>query len=172
MKRHAVALCTAMLCAVILSGCSHLSVKHLNKGPWTFSEPQTVATKCWRFEYRVAPVSKYYRIDGTAFPLAESVPEWATWIDDLWISAYLTDARGRILARDVKVYVPQHLSREQGVPFEFWLRLDDQKLPEPLFVSFGYRVKMLAAAQKASADKDMPPVEDVFFASEGALVCH
>jgi hypothetical protein len=149
---------------LLLGGCSHLSVRHLIRRPWTLETVQTLDMKFWRFEYTASPGPDSFVIHGRAYPL-EAVPPWVNWIQDLWFEAYLADTSGEVIAKDLRLYQPRDLERDKGVYFEFNLRPSKLGDPGQLFVTFGYRMKL---SEKRPETPDAP-LGRVFFASEGAL---
>jgi hypothetical protein len=158
----------ALAAAMALLGCSHLSVRHLNRQPWSLDSPRTLELKVFSFEYQAAPQKDSFIVDGVARPNPERVPPWADWLDELWLAAYLCDYRGIVLAKDLRLYPPQELPRGEAIHFTF--NLEPQELESgSLFVTFGYRVTLLDAPgqrpDKNSKDRD----RQVFFASESAV---
>ena len=163
---------TIIFLSLLFIGCTHLSVKHLRKNPWSLNTNQTLDMSFWRFEYEGTFINNTYNIRGVAYPKKEVIPAWAEWIQDLWLSAYLSDINGHVVARDIKVYLPRKLDYDKGVEFEFVLQ--PEKLPSagPLFVTFGYTMQL------TSHQFDKPPLIDrpltgnksnVFYASQGAM---
>jgi hypothetical protein len=170
MKRFAVLLCGVVCAAVLLAGCSHMSVKHLNRQHWTLESGQSLPMKFWRFDYAVVPLENRFAVRGTAFPVQDAIPRWAEYIGDLWFSAYLSDKEGHVVASDLRVFQPSKLDRAQGVDFEFVLKPDTLETDDELYITFGYRMKLTANrfddVNKSPGD---PTGGEVFFASEGAL---
>ena len=163
---------TLLLLSLSLLGCTHLSVKHLRKNPWTLNSNQTLEMSFWRFEYEGTFINNTYMIKGVAYPKKDVIPGWAEWIQDLWLSAYLSDINGYVVARDIKVYQPCKLDYNQGVKFEFVLQ--PEKLPSagPLFVTFGYTMQLTSNQFDKSAIAKRPLTGDkgnVFYASQWAM---
>jgi hypothetical protein len=163
MSKHVVL--PLFLAIVVLAGCTHLTVRHLQRQPWVLEQSQELITKFWRFDYQVSPKNSHFVVRGKAYPL-DSVPEWADSIRDLWLTAYLADENSHVIADDIRVYGPQALDREDGLDFEFSLRPDGLGSGDRLYLSFGYRMVL---ARDVAAEPGESPDQDVFFASEGAL---
>ncbi|MBU1003745.1 MAG: hypothetical protein KKE73_14625 [Proteobacteria bacterium] len=158
MKRLVASL-AIILCLGALWGCSSTNVKHLIRQPWTLDNDQTLTMKFWRFDYRIAPTSDQFCVRGTAFPLSDTIPAWANKVADIWFAAYLSDASGKVIAQDLRVFEPGPLDQPSGIGFEFRLKPQDLPTKSDLFITFGYRMKL-------SGDTDKG---EVFFASEGAM---
>lgn len=155
---------TALL-AVLLAACAHLSVIHLAKAPWAPGQETTLSTRHWTFTFRGDYQDGRLVLRGTALPREDEVPAWAVWAQDLWIQAYLSDASGRVLAKDLHLYLP--LDVRAGVPLEFHLEPASVGASGPLAISFGYRMELTAGR---TPDARPPELRDaVFFASQGAL---
>lgn len=151
--------------AVLLAGCSQMSVRHLDRAPWSTGGNETLSLKFWRFEYAVEPQADRFRITGRAYPVKETLPEWVDWIDELWMAAYISDASGKVLADDLHVYLPGPLDAAKGVPIDFTLkpgRIEDGRL----FLTFGYRMA-LGRGKSSGAAPD--PNRRQFFANERAV---
>ncbi|MBG0775054.1 MAG: hypothetical protein H0S85_01295 [Desulfovibrionaceae bacterium] len=163
---------------LVASGCSQLSVRHLNRNPWVVNTGQTLDMKFWRFDYEAVPFRNSFGVRGVARPRADRLPEWASWVEELWLAAYLSDSQGRVVAKDLLVSLPKPLSPETGVPFEFILEPEDLGDAGPLFLTFGYRMVLTPGAKgpdakpEANAKQEAGAKGDkrkVFFANEGAL---
>lgn len=150
----------------LMTACAHLSVVHLDKKPWIQGQHENLAMRYWNFSYTSRVEDNRLIITGTAFPVAGSIPAWATWIQDLWMQAYLSDDQSKVLAKDLRLYLPMDLDPEKGVPFEFHLAPESLGSSGPLYVSFGYRME-LTPGQPST----LQPGQEgqVFFASQGAL---
>jgi hypothetical protein len=160
----------ALLPLLFFLGCTHLSVKHLSKKPWSLNTSQTLDMRFWTFEYKTFFIDNSYNIKGVAYPKKEVIPAWAEWIQDLWFSAYLSDINGHVVAKDLKVYLPSKLDYLKGVQFEF--QLQPEKLPSagPLFVTFGYSMQLTPHQFVKVTDRPLTGEETrVFYASQGAL---
>jgi hypothetical protein len=157
---------TALVALTLLvASCAHLSVVHLDKKPWTLGQQETLAMRYWEFTYTSHLENNRLVVTGTARPVAGAIPEWATWIQDLWMQIYLSDDRSKVLAKDLRLYLPTTLDHAKGVPFEFHLTPESLGSSGPLYVSFGYRMELTAEkSTQGSASK-----AEVFFASQGAL---
>lgn len=157
MKRLAACL-AILLCTTLLWGCSSTNVKHLARQPWTVDADQSLAMKFWRFDYRIVPTSDQFTVMGTALPVDEAIPAWADTVADIWFAAYLSDAGGRVIAQDLKVFESGTLDRSGGISFTFALKPDSIPTRDDLFITFGYRMKLTGDGE-----------QQVFFASEGAM---
>ena len=154
-----------VLVTLLVASCAHLSVVHLDKKPWTLGQQETLAMRYWEFTYTSRLEENKLIVTGTAKPVAGAIPEWATWIQDLWLQIYLSDDSSRVLAKDLRLYLPTHLDPEKGVPFEFHLTPQSLGSSGPLYISFGYRMELTAEKSTLGANSKA----DVFFASQGAL---
>ena len=105
-------------------------------------------------------------VSGVVWPVGTAIPSWASWIQDLWLQIYLCDDQSRVLAKDLRLYLPAALDYKNGVPFEFHLAPQALGVSGPLHVSFGYRME-LTAGKKAAIGPDGRP--QVFFANQGVL---
>jgi hypothetical protein len=153
------------IACLLIAGCAHLSVVHLDKNPWTLGQQETLVMRYWEFSYSSRLEENTLIISGTAKPVAGAIPEWATWIQDLWMQIYLSDDQSRVLAKDLRLYLPTGLDHEKGVPFEFHLTPESLGSSGPLYISFGYRMEL--TAEKNTLGAGAPG--KVFFASQGAL---
>ncbi len=154
-----------ILATLLMAGCAHLSVVHLDKNPWSLGQENTLAMRYWEFSYTSQLVDNKLVVSGTAKPVAGAIPEWATWIQDLWMQIYLSDDQSRVLAKDLRLYLPTVLDHGKGVPFEFHLAPESLGSSGPLYISFGYRMEL--TAEKNTLGANAPG--KVFFASQGAL---
>jgi len=154
-----------VLAILLVTSCAHLSVVHLDKKPWTLGQQDSLAMRYWEFSYTSRLEDNKLVVTGTARPVASAIPEWANWIQDLWMQIYLSDDRSRVLAKDLRLYLPTRLDRENGVPFEFHLAPQSLGSSGPLYVSFGYRMELTAEKNTMGA----MGTSEVFFASQGAL---
>jgi hypothetical protein len=150
------------------AGCAHQSVYHLKRVPLaTGSAEQQVELDYWRFSYTTIDSNEGIRVEGVAFPKKSAIPVWATWVDDLWMEAYLSDQRGHILARHLKVFDSRALDFQAGVPFQFTLKPVEMGSPGHVYTTFGYRMVLSRSASEHPGSA--PSKKEVFFASEGAL---
>ncbi|MDY0226905.1 hypothetical protein SAMN04488082_12110 [Desulfomicrobium apsheronum] len=154
-----------VIAVLLLTGCAHLSVVHLDKNPWTLGQQETLVMRYWEFNYTSRLEDNRLIVSGTAIPVAGAIPEWATWIQDLWMQIYLSDDQSRVLAKDLRLYLPTSLDHEKGVPFEFHLTPESLGSSGPLYISFGYRMELTAEKNTLGA----AGTSQVFFASQGAL---
>ena len=92
-----------VLLTLLVASCAHLSVVHLDKKPWTLGQQETLAMRYWEFTYSSRLEDNRLIVTGTAKPVAGAVPEWATWIQDLWMQIYLSDDNSRVLAKDLRL---------------------------------------------------------------------
>ncbi|GAB1410004.1 hypothetical protein MASR1M90_11580 [Desulfovibrionales bacterium] len=164
MRHKLLALALACLCM----SCAHLSVIHLNKKPWILGQQETLAMRYWEFTYTSKLENNRLVVSGRAVPIPGSIPDWATWIQDLWMQIYLSDDHSFVLAKDLRLYLPTELDREKGVAFEFHLTPDSLGASGPVFISFGYRMELTAGRLPLQPAASAPPAQ-VFFASQGAL---
>ncbi len=160
--------------AFVLWGCSYASVGHLQRQPWVLNTPQELEMRFWTFSFTAESVDGYYVLNGFAEPRMDSLPEGVTWIKNLWLAAYLSDDRGRILAQDLRVFSALPLDSEQGVGFSFVLKPDQLSRSAPLEVTFGYSVTLTPYQDHVSkkphvAGPHAAEKNGVFFAHEGAL---
>lgn len=151
---------------VALTACAHLSIIHLDKNLWSLGKQETLEMRHWNFEYTSKMENNRLIISGRAIPNSTSIPTWASWVQDLWVQVYLSDDDSRVLAKDLRLYLPMDLDRNQGVPFEFFLTPDGLGSSGPLFISFGYRMELTAGR---SPQPILGQETQVFFASQGAL---
>ncbi len=153
------------MASLCIAGCAHLSVVHLDKNPWTLGQEDTLPMRYWEFSYTSRLEDNRLIVSGTARPIAGTIPSWATWIQDLWMQIYLSDDQSRVLAKDLRLYLPMGLDHEKGVPFEFHLTPEALGSSGPLYISFGYRMELTAEKNTLGTRG----TSQVFFASQGAL---
>lgn len=162
-----------MMLACLLFGCSYASVGHLQRQPWVLNTPQELEMRFWTFSFIAESSEGHYVLKGFAQPRTEALPEGLTWIDDLWLAAYLSDDRGRVLAQDLQVFSALPLQAGQGgVTFSFTLKPDQLSKSAPLEVTFGYNMTLTPHKDYMVTDAPKKPADDktnVFFAHEGAL---
>lgn len=159
------------LCLVVL-GCTGLSVKHLNKAPFSPNQTQSLSMRYLTFKYTPYYSLQGYTVKGKTFFKEDKIPGWATYIQELWLAIYLSDAKGKVLAKQIKVYLPQKLT-PAGIPFEFSLTPKEIPTQRPLFLTFGYSFKLSPQADYKPPLKSDPLTGDkelIFYASQGALV--
>lgn len=154
-----------LILSLMVGACAHLSVVHLDKKPWTLGQQEILPMRYWEFTYTSRLEENRLIVTGTAKPVAGAIPQWATWIQDLWMQIYLSDDQSRVLAKDLRLYLPTRLDHAQGVPFEFHLTPEALGSSGPLYISFGYRMELTAEKNTLGANA----TSQVFFASQGAL---
>ena len=167
MRRKFPALIALVLLAALTSACSHTSVRHLARNPFQLDEPRQLSLKFWRFEYDAKALPDNFEVDGLAFLLRKNIPEWADSVEELWLEAYVADAQGRVLARDLLLFDPADLAgltRNKGLPFSFRLK-PDKLVGGPLFIAFGYRMTLSGNIR----DKQGETRKKVFFGNESAV---
>jgi len=122
-------------------GCTSPSVFHLKKNPWVINRPQSLTMSYMRFTYTVYQDSGGIYVIGRAYPRKNKIPPWGRWADEIWLGVYLCDARGSILAKDIRIFPPQEIT-SNGFPFTFIIRPQRFGGPGPLYITFGYRLKI------------------------------
>ncbi len=164
---------TLILLTFMAVGCSYSSVGHLQRQPWVLNAEQQLEMRFWRFSYVAESSGGQYRVKGRAIPKTENLPADLSWIEDLWLAAYLSDDQGRVLAQDLRVSSNLALDPEQGVSFTFTLRPDRLNRTASLQITFGYNMTLTPhedyMAQEALEKKHAGERGSVFFAHEGAL---
>ncbi len=143
-----------------------MSAKHLDRAPWLVNTRQSLQANYWRFEFEASPMKDRFGVSGNAYPSMDKIPEWAGWIEELWLMAYLCDSRGRVIAKDLQVTAQLLLTPAEGVRFTFVLQPEDLGRQGQLYLSFGYR--MVLAENRRTPDTAQGEA-NVFFANEGAL---
>jgi hypothetical protein len=156
-----------------LAGCSYVSVGHLQRQPWVLNASQELEMRFWKFSFTAEFVDGHYVLNGLAKPRMDSLPEGMAWIENLWLAAYLSDDRGRVLAQDLRVFSALPLDPERGVEFAFVLKPDQLSRSAPLEVTFGYSMTLTRyrdhVVRDASKKQHAVEKNGVFFAHEGAL---
>ena len=151
-------------------GCSYQSVHHLERQSWAENSRRTLGMNYLTFTYTCGQQESSLSVKGRAYPKLDKIPEWAEWIDDIWLGTYLSDKDGRVLAKALRILSPQALKADQGIPFEFTLTPHDMGSPGPVFISFGYRLVLTAQEPSKTMGEEQPTdKKQVFFASESAL---
>jgi hypothetical protein len=157
-----------LLIILATSACAHQSVYHLKRVPLaTGSAEQLVELDYWRFSFTTLDSNEGIRVVGVAHPKRSAIPVWATWVEDLWMEAYLSDQRGHVIARHLKVFDSRALDSHEGVPFQFTLKPVEMGSPGRVYTTFGYRMVLSRSASEHPGSARLK--KDVFFASEGAL---
>lgn len=108
-----------VLTVLFIGGCAHLSVIHLDKNPWTLGQQETLTMRYWEFSYTSRLEDNRLIVSGTAKPVEGAIPQWATWIQDLWMQIYLSDDNSRVLAKDLRLYLPTALTTKTACPSSF-----------------------------------------------------
>jgi len=167
--KPAPALLAALAAALLLVACAQTSVKHLNRNIWETDVDRSLAMQFWRFDYRIVAQGNQFAVSGTALPDTAALPPSARWIEDLWLAAYLCDASGAVIAQDLRVAGPGPVAPGLGLPFTFTLHPD--ALPEAgeLYITFGYRMKLVPEGPEEDKPARQFSPAEVFFASEGAM---
>jgi len=163
MKHHArfFVFTLASLC-LFAAGCSTVTVGKANMRPLNLQAAQSLRLKFWRIEFTTRTAENELEITGTAYPIREKLPEWADWVEDFKLTAYLCDAQGQVLASDEISYQPHLLDSAKGAPFRFAFKRD-AKNGAATNLTFGYQSRI-------AAHKQQPPGGREFFASEPAMV--
>ncbi len=130
-----------LILTMIMSGCVHLGVSHLQRQSWRLETPRTMQMEFMNFDYEIVPRKENFGVRGMAYVKKSNVPMWAGWIGELWIQGYLSDMDGNVLAQGLQVFSPEKLEDGKGIPFDFALK-PDQLDSGPLYVSFGYRMAL------------------------------
>ena len=146
---------------LLLSGCTGQTVQHLPNNLWHDETTQTLTMRYFSFQYHIEPIGREVRIVAEAYPKALALPDWASWYGEGYLSIYLADEEGNVLAMHEQKLAPCPLRRESGLPLEARFDLGTNR-DRPLYVSFGYRLTLM----------DMPPETPSghkLLVSEGAL---
>lgn len=155
---------------IFAAGCSHMSVRHLEKNPFHLDQTERLSMRYWDFEYVSTVENSDYVISGVALPKTEAMPGGELWLHDFWISAYLSDENGKVLASDLLVFPVQELDPVEGVRFEFNISPSVMPVTRDTFVTFGYRMSLTQSRfHKPLRERPLTGEHSVFFASEGAL---
>jgi len=160
-----------MALVVLASGCNaKLSAAHLQLKPWADGGDQKLYAKFMHFDFQTQPHETGFEVKGTAWPIKENIPVWADKVDNLSISAYLSDEHGNVLATSTKNYPEQKITAS-GFPFDFILK----QTPRPsggFFVSFGYGGMFTASKPPAAGGQGSGNISGnyVFYMSEQAAL--
>jgi hypothetical protein len=158
----------ALILIAFATGCAHQSVNHLKRVPMVSGGvEQSVPLDYLHFVFTTMDSEEGVQVRGVAYPRTQIIPPWALWIEDIWMEGYLSDDRGHVLARDLRVFASRPLDPERGIPFSFTLRPLEMGRPGRIHVTFGYRMVLSRSASEHTGS--VPGVKDVFFASEGAV---
>ncbi|WP_461833126.1 hypothetical protein [Desulfothermus sp.] len=144
---------------IILNSCSTPMVLHLKKNRLLTNQSQILTMKYIEFHYTCYQKGSNFYVKGFAYPRREKLPPWGDTLDELWLGIYLCDKYGKVLAQDINVYSPQKINNK-GLFFEFKLEPKNFGAPGPLYITFGYRLKIIGSL------KNQPKV---FFAIEKAI---
>ena len=148
--------------AALLSACAHRSVVHLERQPWAMQKTQTLKMTFLRFEYQAVEIDGKFGIKGRAVPVMDRVPDWARWIDEFRLTAYLSDEYGEVLMESEQPFLPGPF--QENAVFHYDFLMDAEAFKQgPVFVSFGYR--MLLTESKDKSKNGRHP----FFPSEGPV---
>jgi len=149
-----------------------VNVSHMRRDSWSLDEARSLEMNFMRFDYQVMAVGRSAGLKGWAYVNTAKIPPWATWLDSVRLTAYLSDPDGNVLAQDSKSFLPRAVLADEGIPFEFVLSPEmwGQKPPS---ITFGYKLVLTEGrAEPQNSDKadraatrDKPP----FFASEDAI---
>jgi len=93
------------------------------------------------FHYTTYQMDEKLYVIGRAYPLLKKLPKWGSWVDEIWLGVYLSDSNGRVLAQDIRILSPQKIT-PNGFPFSFVLKPKRFGSPGPLYITFGYRLKI------------------------------
>ncbi|MFP4236648.1 MAG: hypothetical protein ACLFP9_01180 [Desulfonatronovibrio sp.] len=155
---------------VFLTGCSYLSVKHLDKNLFELNQTGELSMRYWDLEYVGTVENGEYLVSGVALPKTDAVPGWGEWLHEFWLAAYLSDENGVVLAKDMHVFPTQKLDPEKGVKFEFNMSPETMPSDRNIFLTFGYRMSLTQGRYDVPRHEDpLTGEQSVFFASEGAL---
>lgn len=155
---------------VFMAGCSHLSVRHMEKNPFKLDQTDQLSMRYWNFEYASTVENGNYVVKGVAMPKTGVIPGWAEWLHDFWLSVYLSDDQGKVLAKDLEVFPAQKLDFAQGITFEFVMEPEKMPSSKGIFLTFGYRMSLTEGRfQSPDLSRPLTGEQSVFFASEGAV---
>lgn len=151
--------------AVMTCACSaYQSVAHMNRTPWAGNNvPSTLTAKYLTFSFSGALSNGVFTVSGTVRPIKDTVPEWVQHLDHLDLTVYLTDPKGRVLARASMSVPPALWDSGQEMPFVLKMNVDSSDTAGRTEISFGYR--MLLTEKTSSPRQDCR----TFFATETAL---
>lgn len=147
---------------LLLIGCAQPSVLHLKKNEWVNKKDQRLEMKYLEFNYQCEQVKDSFLVKGTAYLRRDKVPSWGHFAEEIWLGAYLSDKRGKVLAKEIKLLPPQPIT-DHGFPFNFLLKPSDFGSPGPIYITFGYRLKISNIYPQS-----IPQKPKIFFAIEKA----
>ena len=155
---------------ILLTGCSHLSVKHLPRNQLVPNQTDVISLDFWDFHYLARVEGDRYSVTGKALPNTKVWPGLAQWFQDLDFFAYISDEQGIVLARDRNSYLVRRMVPE-GVDFSFAIPLEAVPSDKEAFLTFGYRMSLTESEFQAvplrgeSFSSDV----DVFSAQQGPV---
>ncbi len=164
LRYRPIPLFAVLILAVLLAGCAQKSVRHLDRAPLAPGKSESLSLRFWRFEYTVQQQAESYRLLGRAYPLRDALPEWADWIDELSIAAYVSNASGTVLVEEQRNQLPGPLG-DKGVAIDFTLDRDDVDEGQ-IFLTFGYRMTLGKGKPRGGSPN---PDRPLFFANERAV---
>ncbi len=132
---------STMFLTSLLIGCTSATVIHLKKNPWRINQSQTLKMNYVIFHYKVFQYDRGIYVIGRAYPRRRKIPSWGRWAAEIWLGVYLSDKRGNILAQEIHIYPPQEIT-SSGFPFTFIIKPKEFGGPGPLYITFGYRLKI------------------------------
>lgn len=92
----------------------------------------------------------------------DQMPDWIRWVDEFWLTAYISDEYGEVLMENEQPFLPGQF--QENAVFHYDFLIDAEAFKQgPVFVSFGYRM-LLTESKDKSKNGHRP-----FFACEGAL---
>ena len=163
---------TFLTCALLfLIGCTTSSVRHLARLPVIQNQEQSLSTRYWNFRFSAVQdlAGEHLSITGQALPVPENLPAWGNWARTLNLAAYLCDEQGTVLAEQTLPYPPRPVTADIPVPFAFTLDLPGGN-NMPLALSFGYSMEVVPRASSSALKNSESGVEEVFYASQKALL--
>ena len=168
-SRNSILLVVFLVACTLLGGCSSLNVKHLSPKPWQPDTPNRLALKFWTVDYSCVRDGNRFVITGTARPKTERFPAWSTWMSELVITAYLSDASGRVLTQETFRQAPGPFPPPgTDIPLKF--TMTTAKPVETPAITFGYRMILLADQPSMNRKNPLKARNaQVFFASQEAL---
>ncbi len=154
----------------LVAGCSHMSVRHLDRNQLQLNQTEQLSMRYWNFEYVSLVENGDYVVRGVALPRMEVIPAGEQWLHDFWLSVYLSDEKGKVVARDLEVFLPQKLDPVEGIRFEFSMSPERIPATRDVFLTFGYRMRLTEDRYYGPLrERPLTGDKSVFFASEGAL---
>ncbi|WP_031385680.1 lipoprotein [Desulfonatronum thiodismutans] len=166
MKKSLIFLCFLIL----LTGCSHLSVKHLPRNQLLPNQTDVISLDFWNFQYMARMEGDRYSVTGKALPNTTVWPGWAEWFQDLDFFAYISDEQGVVFARDHNSYLVRRMD-PKGVDFSFAIPLKAVPSDKDVFLTFGYRMRLTQGEFQAvpRREESLSGEVDVFSAQQGPV---